>query len=355
MTIMRTFQLCTSMRMIEASWEQIKNTDDFLCFYNLLRAIHFELNRMENQLRTSSKLWNFQIPFTLLEIIFNFVAKEDLRQLLFVCKEWKKFCDISDLRYSSIFVSHPQDDGIAFFENKLFCSDSKENKIFVFDLAKKRETYFPCSVIGKFGLEDGEFVSPGSLAFDSKGLLYVQDNGSERIQVFNHKGKFKRQWTVGPRVHGLVILKTHIYLLDLDRSLVRMYSLKGKLINEFGSDIINKPQGLCICSKQLYVIDESDKVHIFTSNGAHLRTFIVVQWRTLKQQKESYIRSIWTDCSTICSRNVNASDMNSRWSQTGKYRGAQKGGGHVVSSFGHKERFDIYLEYDNQMLFLSEE
>jgi DNA-binding beta-propeller fold protein YncE len=48
---------------------------------------------------------------------------------------------------------------------------------------------------GKPGRATGEFNTPHSVALDSRGLVYVSDRENNRIQIFDPKGKFLRQWT----------------------------------------------------------------------------------------------------------------------------------------------------------------
>lgn len=48
---------------------------------------------------------------------------------------------------------------------------------------------------GSFGSEPGQFVLPHAIQIDSKGLLYVADRNSGRIQVFNQDGSFVDQWS----------------------------------------------------------------------------------------------------------------------------------------------------------------
>lgn len=47
---------------------------------------------------------------------------------------------------------------------------------------------------GTYGSEPGQFVLPHAIALDSKGLLYVADRNSGRIQIFDQQGQFIDQW-----------------------------------------------------------------------------------------------------------------------------------------------------------------
>lgn len=48
---------------------------------------------------------------------------------------------------------------------------------------------------GKRGTGPGEFNTPHSIAVDSKGRVYVSDRENNRIQVFDERGRFLKQWT----------------------------------------------------------------------------------------------------------------------------------------------------------------
>lgn len=48
---------------------------------------------------------------------------------------------------------------------------------------------------GEYGNTPGKFILPHSIVLDSKGLLYVADRNSGRIQVFDQEGNFISQWT----------------------------------------------------------------------------------------------------------------------------------------------------------------
>jgi sugar lactone lactonase YvrE len=47
---------------------------------------------------------------------------------------------------------------------------------------------------GQKGTGEGEFQLPGSIAFGPDGLLYVPDQGNSRVQKFTTEGKFVSQW-----------------------------------------------------------------------------------------------------------------------------------------------------------------
>ena len=68
---------------------------------------------------------------------------------------------------------------------------------------------------GKKGSGPGEFNVPHTLAFDSKGRLFVGDRANNRIQIFDQDGNFIEQWTQFSRPSGVFIDKHDmIYVAD---------------------------------------------------------------------------------------------------------------------------------------------
>jgi hypothetical protein len=60
---------------------------------------------------------------------------------------------------------------------------------------------------GKKGMGPGEFDVPHTLAFDSRGRLFVGDRQNNRIQIFDQDGKFIAQWFQFGRPSGIYIDK----------------------------------------------------------------------------------------------------------------------------------------------------
>ncbi|HVH72130.1 MAG TPA: peptidyl-alpha-hydroxyglycine alpha-amidating lyase family protein, partial [Candidatus Dormibacteraeota bacterium] len=68
---------------------------------------------------------------------------------------------------------------------------------------------------GKKGTGIGEFDCPHTLAFDSKGRLFVGDRQNNRIQVFDQDGHFIAEWKQFGRPSGIYIDKNDvIYVAD---------------------------------------------------------------------------------------------------------------------------------------------
>ncbi len=72
---------------------------------------------------------------------------------------------------------------------------------------------------GEAGSGPGQFSTPHSLAFDSKGRLFVADRGNVRIQIFDQEGKFLEEWKQFSRISGLYITADDtLYAADSESS-----------------------------------------------------------------------------------------------------------------------------------------
>jgi sugar lactone lactonase YvrE len=68
---------------------------------------------------------------------------------------------------------------------------------------------------GGHGSGPGQFEMPHTLAFDSKGRLFVGDRGNNRIQIFDQDGKFLEEWKQFSRPSGIFIDKNDaMYVAD---------------------------------------------------------------------------------------------------------------------------------------------
>src|SRR5689334_22705754 len=68
---------------------------------------------------------------------------------------------------------------------------------------------------GKKGMGPGEFDVVHTLAFDSRGRLFVGDRQNNRIQIFDQNGKFIAQWFQFGRPSGMYIDKNDVmYVAD---------------------------------------------------------------------------------------------------------------------------------------------
>src|SRR6202023_1613768 len=68
---------------------------------------------------------------------------------------------------------------------------------------------------GKLGSARGEFDGLHTLAFDTRGRLFVGDRSNSRIQIFDQDGKFIAEWKQFGRPSGIFIDRDDtIYVAD---------------------------------------------------------------------------------------------------------------------------------------------
>ena len=67
---------------------------------------------------------------------------------------------------------------------------------------------------GRMGSGPGEFRTPHSLAFDSRGRLFVADRGNHRIQIFDQEGKLLDTWRQFGRISSVFIKGDMLWAID---------------------------------------------------------------------------------------------------------------------------------------------
>jgi DNA-binding beta-propeller fold protein YncE len=121
---------------------------------------------------------------------------------------------------------------------------------------------------GGSGNGGGQFSKPRGIAVDSKGNIYVADQGNARIQKFDADGKFVSTFgTLGEaegqfkEPNGVAVDPSgNVYVLDaLNHKLVK-FSADGKFVSEWKGPADNNlygPRDLAIGpNKQIYIVDQ---------------------------------------------------------------------------------------------------
>ena len=156
--------------------------------------------------------------------------------------------------------------------------------------AYKRVTI--CSVdqeyLGEFGTGgtgNGEFWWPSSLAFDSRGRLYVADEALHRITIFDKDGQFLDQWGTNGSRDGELNRPSYIafdqednlYVADSLNHRIQKFGKDGLFLGKWGvpgdgPGQFNMPWGITIdVVGNLYVADwRNDRIQKFSPQGDFL-------------------------------------------------------------------------------------
>ena len=140
---------------------------------------------------------------------------------------------------------------------------------------------------GAYGTGDGQFVWPTALAFDSQDRLYLADEHSSRITIFDTAGGFVGKWgqqgAAEGMLHGPAGLafdaNDNIYVSDHRNNRVQKFTKDGRFLLAWGSagggdGELNLPWGLCVASDgDVYVADwRNDRIQRFTADGDFVST-----------------------------------------------------------------------------------
>ena len=99
---------------------------------------------------------------------------------------------------------------------------------------------------GSKGNDDGQFITAFAIAIDSHDKIYVSDDGG-RVQKFDTDGKFITKWgTYGTQVeqfnspHGMCVdFFDDIYVSDEMNSCIQKFDNNGKFITRWGTFVLN--------------------------------------------------------------------------------------------------------------------
>ena len=142
--------------------------------------------------------------------------------------------------------------------------------------------------IGGPGTGDGELLWPCSVALDSEEKVYVSDQGTHKIMMYENDGTFLGKWgTASPgdgelnTPNGIAFdSEDNLHVVDARNSRVQKFTKDGKFLAKFGSygsgkGQFNMPWGLALDKgDNVYVADtNNDRVQKFSPDGQYTATF----------------------------------------------------------------------------------
>jgi tripartite motif-containing protein 2/3/tripartite motif-containing protein 71 len=158
------------------------------------------------------------------------------------------------------------------YNNSVYVVDTKNHCIRVlnFDLIP--------STFGEEGKGEGQFLSPGCLACDSTGKVYVADQGNHRIQVFTAEGKFLSKF--GRRGQGrgeldkpvgvAIDARDMVYISEWGNNRVSVFTSKGEFLTSFGKE--GRGPGEFMCPRGL-AVDDSGVVYVCDRDNNRIQLF----------------------------------------------------------------------------------
>ena len=210
----------------------------------------------------------------------------------------------SDIRRKSDFLKYSRTIGIAAMEGRgyYYPVDSAigaENRLYV--LSRSHETqkssrvtacdleseeFF--STFGSHGEGDGQFIWPTAIAVDGGGQVYVSDEYTHRISIFDPSGGYLGKW--GEHGNGLGELdgpagmafdgEGNLLISDHRNNRVQRFTTDGRFLSSFGTEgagdgQFKLPWGVTVDRKgEVYVADwRNDRIQRFTPDGEFISSY----------------------------------------------------------------------------------
>ena len=124
---------------------------------------------------------------------------------------------------------------------------------------------------GEYGEGDGQFMWPSSIALDAQGNVYISDEWSNRISIFDKDGKFLGKWGKAGsgdgelnRPSGLAVSNGALVVSDTRNHRIQKFTPEGQSLGVWGGPgrepgKLHSPWGL--------VVDRRGRVHVLDTEN----------------------------------------------------------------------------------------
>jgi len=149
--------------------------------------------------------------------------------------------------------------GISAAGHSLVITDYFKNRIYYNNEGKVMS-------FGKPGVADGDFNGPTDIQF-MNGMIYVSDSRNNRVQVFDNNAK--HQLSIGEldkikMTGGIYVTKDELAVTDYQGNRVLIYNLNGKL-KQVLNENFDQPSDVFIRGKEMFVTNfSSNSIAVFT-------------------------------------------------------------------------------------------
>lgn len=167
---------------------------------------------------------------------------------------------------------------IAFDSNgNLYVGENASAQVLVYDRDLKLKRRF-----GTRGSEEGQFQSIAAIAVDEEGNVYVVDHQATAVQVFDRRGDFVRGWgkhEMGAENFSLpegiaLDSKGHVVLVDALRHEIKFFDREGKFLGRFGG-YGGQPGQIAFPSD--VAIDDKDRIYVAERVGKRVQVFELLE------------------------------------------------------------------------------
>ena len=163
-------------------------------------------------------------------------------------------------------------------QDRLYIADEMSHRISIFDTEGAAQGMW-----GEPGSGDGELNGPSGIAFDSQDHAYVIDQHNHRVQVFTREGEYLRQWGEHGQGDGqfnqpwglTVSPDDNIYVADWRNDRIQKFTTDGRFLAKFGESgdgdgQLSRPSDVAVDDEgYMYVADwGNERVQVLAPDGS---------------------------------------------------------------------------------------